>query len=222
MIEVHDLSRRFFKEGNEVSAVDEVSFSLDPGEFVTLRGPSGSGKTTLLTVLGGLLRPSSGHVVIDGNYLWSLSKRARARFRARRVGFVFQLFHLISYLSVVDNVLLARRVTGLRKRRQRADELIERIGLSHRRGHQPAELSAGERQRVAIARALLNRPSLLLADEPTGNLDPDSARIVMELISDFHREGGTVLLATHDPIPAEYSERELHLSKGCLEAPIRG
>ncbi len=221
MIRAHDLSRRFFLAGEEIAAVDEISFELDDEEFVCVRGPSGSGKTTLLMMIGGLLRPTSGQIVVHGEYLWEMSKRARARFRAEHVGIVFQLFHLVSYLNVIDNVLMTRHLMPRQERRRRAHELIERLDLQHRRTHRPAELSAGERQRVALARALLNRPALLLADEPTGNLDRESARRVLELLDEYHREGGSVLLVTHDPLPWKVDDRVLDICGGRLiEEPV--
>jgi len=216
MIHCHDLSRRYFKRGEEIAALDEVSFDVPRGSFTVLRGPSGSGKTTLLLSLGGMLRPTTGHVTVAGLEVYALDRGARAAFRAEHIGFVFQLFHLVSYLSVYQNVLLGRRLGERRKRLRRADELLERVGLTYRRSHRPTELSAGERQRVAIARALLNRPSLLLADEPTGNLDDESAAAVLDLFGEYHAGGGTVLLATHSALNGRRADRRLRLEGGRL------
>ena len=216
MIRCHDLSRRYFKRGEEIAALDEISFDLPQGNFTVLRGSSGSGKTTLLLSLGGLLQPTTGHVQVAGIDVYSLDRRARAAFRAESIGFVFQLFHLVSYLSVYQNVLLGRRLGERRQRRRRADELLERVGLTYRRTHRPTELSAGERQRVAIARALLNRPAVLLADEPTGNLDSGSAEAVLDLFAEYNVEGGTVLMATHSELNGRPADQVLRLAGGRL------
>jgi len=193
-----DVSKLYRAQGREILALRELTLSVGPGEFIEIRGASGSGKSTLLALAGGLATPTAGRVDVAGQPLseWPTSKRAA--FRAAHVGYVFQLFHLLPYLSVVDNVLLAAPSRADRTMRERADELLDELGLATRRLHRPAQLSAGERQRVALARALLNRPSLLLADEPTGNLDDDNAQLVVDHLSAFHQRGGTVLLATHD------------------------
>jgi ABC-type lipoprotein export system ATPase subunit len=194
-----------------VTALADVSLDVAPGEFVAVRGPSGCGKSTLLMLAGGIASPTCGHVIVDGLNLGTLSSQQRARFRAEAVGFVFQMFHLLPYLSVLDNVLVA--ATRARAR-LKAGELLERFQLGHRLQHRPAQLSVGERQRVAIARALLNEPRLVLADEPTGNLDPANAAGVLEILSDFHRGGGTVLLVTHDESAASQAERVVTLLEG--------
>jgi putative ABC transport system ATP-binding protein len=217
VIELKDVTKTYPGPQGAVCALDGVSLHVAAGEFVAVQGPSGSGKSTLLLTLGGMVRPSSGRVVVEGTDLYALAGSERARFRAEKVGFVFQLFYLVPYLSVLENVLLPSLATRSDGARQRALGLLERFGLAPRLGHKPAELSIGERQRVAMARALLHRPPLLLADEPTGNLDPDSAREVMGYLAEFHREGGTIVLVTHEELAAGYAQRIVRIRAGRLE-----
>jgi len=190
-----------------VTALAGVSLRVTAGEFVAVRGPSGCGKTTLLLSAGGLLRPDAGRVVVDGHDVYALSAERRARFRAATIGVVVQQFHLVPYLSVLDNVLSAALALPLVDARNRAKQLLERFGLAHRGHHVPAELSTGERQRTALARALLHRPKLLLADEPTGNLDADNGRLVLAALADHAKAGGAVLLVTHDSQAASHAQR---------------
>lgn len=197
-------------------AVDDVSVSVEAGEFVAVVGPSGCGKTTLLLVAGGLLRPENGEVSIDGTDPYSLSGEQRARFRAEQIGFVFQQFHLVPYLNVLDNVMAPALVTGETSARERAGILVERFGLADRLGHRPGQLSTGERQRVALARALLNEPRVILADEPTGNLDGDNSEQVLQALKTFADEGGAVLLVTHDPDAVAFAGRQVVLQGGQL------
>jgi putative ABC transport system ATP-binding protein len=216
LLNVSQLSKTFRGPDGQVSAVDGVSLSIEPGEFVAVRGSSGCGKTTLLLAAGGLLAPDAGEVLIEGQNPYRLSSEARARFRAEKIGFVFQQFHLVPYLTVLDNVLaptLARPADGARAR---AEELLERFGMMHRRHHVPSALSTGERQRVALARALLNRPRLLLADEPTGNLDRENAEAVLQYLTDFAQDGGGVLLVTHDDTAGDYAQRSVYMRGGRL------
>jgi len=205
-----------------------VSLSVQPGELVVVRGPSGCGKTTLLLAAGALLTPDEGRVLVDGQDPYGLPREERARLRAATIGFVFQQYHLIPYLSVLENVMtpaLAVRDQSYQRSavmcsenpcttRSRAAELLERFQLADRADHLPAELSTGERQRTALARALFNRPSLLLADEPTGNLDPENAAIVLKHIAEFARSGGAVLVVTHDEAAKPYADQIIHLRKG--------
>ncbi|MEX2581593.1 MAG: ABC transporter ATP-binding protein [Verrucomicrobiales bacterium] len=204
------------RRGETVQALDEVSLSLREGETRFVVGPSGSGKSTLLLCAGGLLHPDGGSVSLEGEDIYALPAEARAALRSRRIGFVFQQFHLIPYLDVTDNILAPSLAGFDGDPRPRAEELIDRFGLGPRRDHPPAELSVGERQRVALARALLHRPRLLLADEPTGNLDADNGRNAMDCLADFARSGGAVLVVTHDPAFA--TPEALHLEKGRLVA----
>ena len=197
------------------TAVDQLSLDSATGEFICLRGPSGSGKTSALLLAGGMQRPTDGTVRLSGRDLYSLDTKARGEIRATEIGFVFQTFHLVPYLDIVDNVRLAGG-GQLQKTREEASALLERIGLGSRTTHKPAALSVGERQRAALARALLPGPALVLADEPTGNLDPDNAAKVMELLGEFHDGGGTVLLVTHGESGEDYADRVLRLEAGGL------
>jgi len=221
MIQFDKVSKVYQTANGPVHALREASFHVAPGEFVAVQGPSGCGKSTLLMLSGGLARPSSGQVVVDGLDLGSASAAELSRFRARSIGFVFQMFHLLPYLTVLDNVVAGAAPGQTAAARRRARELLEQFQLGHRLKHRPAELSAGERQRVAIARALINQPKIILADEPTGNLDPRSGRNVLELLGQFHAQGGTVLLVTHDAQAAGFAQRTILLEAGSLvEAPV--
>jgi putative ABC transport system ATP-binding protein len=215
MIQFDQVSKVYRGRAGPVCALSEVSLYVAAGEFAVVEGPSGSGKSTLLSIAGGLCASSSGTVRVDGQDLVNLSPAGRARFRARHVGFVFQMFHLFPYLSVLENV--AAGASDPREAFSRARELLERCRLSDRLRHRPGELSTGECQRVAVARALINRPRLILADEPTGNLDPASARAVMDLLAEFHSEGGTVMLVTHREMAGGPDHRTIVLKAGCIE-----
>lgn len=216
MLTLHDLTKVYPTRAGEVRALDGVDLQIDEGEFVTVCGPSGSGKTTLLMMVAAMLRPSRGTVQFEHEDIYALSGPQRARFRAENIGFVFQMFHLVPYLSVLENVLVAGGAVG-RRDRAHAAEILQQLGLKHRVGHRPAELSAGEKQRTAMARALLNRPKVILADEPTGNLDPDNAQAVLTHLRDFQRAGGTVIVATHGPAAREFATRTVHLRDGAVE-----
>lgn len=215
MIELKGVSKIYQSPQGEVRALDDFSTAIGEGEFVAVRGPSGCGKSTLLSLVGGLAQPTSGEVLVAGQDMAAMSPAARAQFRAKNIGFVFQMFHLLPYLTVLDNVILAAEQNG-RQSRDTAETLLEKFGLGKRLLHRPAELSAGERQRVAMARAMLNEPKLLLADEPTGNLDPKNASAVMDLMAGFHKDGGTILLVTHDDESASHAERSILLETGRL------
>ncbi len=214
LLELHNMSKSFTGPNGQVHAVTGVSLVVEAGEFVAVRGPSGCGKTTLLLAAGALLAPDEGEVHIAGENPYRLSPEQRARFRAERIGFVFQQFHLVPYLDVLDNITVPALASASKDRRQRAEELATQFGLADRRHHVPAQLSTGERQRTALARALLNEPQLVLADEPTGNLDGDNARAVFTALSDFARGGGGVLLVTHDPLAAEHAVRCIEMRNG--------
>jgi putative ABC transport system ATP-binding protein len=220
LVSLDNLSKTYQLNGHRVAAMAEVSLSIDAGEFVALRGKSGCGKSTLLLAAGGLLRPDAGRAQVDGTSLYELSAERRAAFRATNIGFVFQQFHLVPYLNVIDNILAAQLGTsrGAAEARGRAESLIEQFGLKERVKHRPAQLSTGERQRTALARALLNEPKLLLADEPTGNLDAENAEIVLNHLSEFARDGGVVLLVTHDDRAASFSSKVYQMSEGRMIA----
>jgi putative ABC transport system ATP-binding protein len=218
MITCDDVSREFITRQGRVRGLDQVRLNVARGEFVTIKGASGSGKSTLLLTLGGMQRPTQGTVRIDGSEVYALSPADRARFRARSVGFVFQLFHLLPYLDTLENVLTglppgSDAVAG----RQSAVTLLEQLGLAERARHKPATLSAGERQRVALARALLKKPPVILADEPTGNLDPGNAAAVFEHLSRYHQAGGTVVVVTHGTDADRFANRAFHIANGRLK-----
>ncbi len=212
-----DLSR-VFPTDPPVEALRSVHLRVDPGEYVAIIGPSGSGKSTLLNVLGLLDRPTSGTYLLDGIDTAGLGDRSRAAERGRRIGFVFQSFHLLSYRSVEENVMLSELYLGTSRkdRRRRAIEALERVGLGHRLGFAPIRLSGGERQRVAIARALLGEPSLLLCDEPTGNLDSVNTAAVLDLFDDLRAQGLTILVITHDGDVARRAQRRVRMVDGQL------
>ena len=218
MIELLDVSKVYPTADGEVRALDNVTLTIEAGEFVAVRGPSGCGKSTLLSLVGGLAQPTSGRVIVDGNEINELSPAQRAHFRAESIGFVFQMFHLLPYLTVLDNVLVASPDGKSELLRDHANKLLTTFGLNDRKSHLPSQLSTGERQRVAMARALLNEPKILLADEPTGNLDDKSASAVMDWLAKFHGSGGTVLLVTHEEQSAKYAERTIVLNHGKLES----
>ena len=209
ILEVVDLHKRFpLQQGSSVKAVNGVNFSISDGETLGVVGESGCGKTTLLLALGGMLRPTEGEIRYKGSDLYGLSSSELGDYRANEVGFVFQMFHLVPYLAVEENVKLALpngNDSG------RALELLKQFGLADRLTHTPGELSAGERQRVALARALVSEPEMILADEPTGNLDPENDRQVFEYLSEYHQNGGTVAVVSHGSTADEFADRIVKL-----------
>lgn len=218
LLRIENASKRFQLGRERVTALDRVSLEVAAGEFVGLVGPSGSGKSTLLHLAGGLDRPDEGHVLVDGRDVASMSVAERARLRRRSVGFVFQFFHLIPTLTVAENVGLPLVLDGVRHVEPIVSKAISRVGLSDRAEHVPAELSGGEMQRAAIARALVNQPRLILADEPTGNLDSATGADVLEVLAEQVLSAGAALvLVTHDPSAAAKAGRILHLRDGRLE-----
>jgi len=221
LIETHDVTRVYQMGTTEVIALDHVNIAVDAGEFVAIQGTSGSGKSTLLNLLGGLDRPTSGEVLFDTKPLGPLTKKQMARYRRHSVGMIFQNFNLITTMTASENVRLALAFGGVRgiERRQRAASLLDRVGLADRMEHRPAELSGGEQQRVAIARALANSPRILLADEPTGNLDSTRARELLTLLREMvDREGLTVLLVTHDhELASSFADRIIMMKDGKVQ-----
>lgn len=214
MVTLEKLSKTYQGAAGPVAALRDVSLTLERGDFVAVQGPSGCGKTTLLLTCGGLLSPDSGRVALLGRDLYGLAASTRAQFIAESVGFVFQQFHLIPYLDVLENVLAPTLAVPSSDARARAELLLKGLGLETRVGHRPSELSTGERQRVALARALLNQPKVLLADEPTGNLDPESAEPVLAALAEFAQGGGAVLLVTHEERAAAHARRRLRMAEG--------
>ena len=220
MIEVQDVSRVYRRGADEIHALEHVTLHIERGRFAALMGPSGSGKSTLLNIVAGLDRPSGGVVTVAGQRLGELSEDELAAFRARHVGFVFQFFNLIPVLSARQNVELPLLLTHLGKleRRQRAETALRVVGLAERADHRPSELSGGEQQRVAIARAIVTDPEIVVADEPTGDLDAKNAVEILSLLRDLARDfGKTVVMVTHDPRGEAYVDEIHHLDKGVLK-----
>jgi ABC-type lipoprotein export system ATPase subunit len=207
MITCKQVTKRF----GDVTALSPFDLNMEKGEFVAIKGASGSGKTTLLLALGGMLRPTEGEIKYKGANLYELSPSKLGNYRSNEVGFVFQMFHLVPYLNVEENVRLA--VSNGNQTSQPL-ELLDQFGLSDRLTHTPSELSAGERQRVALARALVNQPEIILADEPTGNLDPENDRQVFKHLSEYHKKGGTVAVVTHGSTADEFADRIVSLKAG--------
>lgn len=219
LLELEQLAKSFKSGPGRVQAVDGVSLTVDATEFVAIQGPSGCGKSTLLLMAGGLLSPDSGQVLIEGTNPYRLSSDQRARFRSQHLGFVFQQFHLVPYLNVLDNVLTPALASNRSQARERARALIEQFGLEQRLHHTPAQLSTGEKQRVALARALFHQPKILLADEPTGNLDSENSTIVLNALSQFAADGGCVLMVSHDDQAVQSAQRVLGIRDGRLVTP---
>ena len=222
LIELVDIARHFEMGGERIAALDGVSFTIDRGELVAIVGTSGSGKSTLLNILGCLDTPTRGRYVLAGRDVQGLSDDDRSRVRNREIGFVFQSFQLLHRASALANVALPLVYRGApaRERTRRASSALERVGLAHRTGHKPNQMSGGQRQRTAIARALVTEPSLLLCDEPTGNLDSATSEDVMRLFHQLHADGNTILIVTHDPEVAARCPRTIHLRDGKIEHRI--
>ena len=214
LLTVEHLTKTYGTGENAVHALDDVSFSVPRGQFLAIIGPSGSGKSTLLHILGGVDRPTSGHVYMNGEDVYSRSDTALAIFRRREVGLIYQFYNLIPVLNVVENITLPVLMDGRKVNDARLQELLDTLGLRGREKHLPNQLSGGQQQRVAIARALIRRPALILADEPTGSLDPDATQEILSLLEDLHRAGQTILLITHNPTVAARAERRLTLQGG--------
>jgi putative ABC transport system ATP-binding protein len=223
LVRVRDLDKRYQRGGEELHVLQGLNLDVERGEFVAFMGPSGSGKTTLLNLLGGLDVPTSGSISVAGDELTAMSARRLAVWRARHVGFVFQMYNLIPVLTAFQNVELPLLLTKLAKRERRAhvETVMSLVGLSDRKDHYPRQLSGGQEQRVAIARAIVTDPTFLLCDEPTGDLDRKSADEIMELVDRLvHEHGKTVLMVTHDPRAAERAHSVLHLDKGTLAEAV--
>jgi putative ABC transport system ATP-binding protein len=216
-IELRNLTKRFPSGGSTLTVLNEVDLSLAAGESVAVLGPSGSGKSTLLALIAGLDRPTGGRVLLDGEEIQDLSEDRLALLRRHRVGFVFQTFQLLTNLTAFENVILPLELAEMDGAEARANELLELVGLGERAHHYPGQLSGGEQQRVALARAFATNPPILLADEPTGNLDRETGRLVLGILADLHdRFGTTMILVTHDPAVAAVADRSLRLEFGKL------
>ena len=216
LIRMEAVSKVFYTDEVETHALSGIHMEIRKGEYVSIAGPSGSGKSTLLALIGLLDSPSDGTYILNEHPVANLNISERSRIRNREIGFIFQSFNLIGDLSVYENVELPLTYRGMAsaERKQRVQTALERVGMSHRTKHYPSQLSGGQQQRVAVARALAGSPSILLADEPTGNLDSRNAEAVMDLLRDLHREGATICMVTHDPRFARHADRQIHLFDG--------
>ncbi len=229
MIELHNIAKQYTRRGQSITAFSSEELTIADGEYVAIVGPSGSGKTTLLSMLGGMLSPSSGSITIDEVSLYDQSVSTRSALRREKMGFVFQSFNLIPYLTALQNVQVPLSLAKLPASEQleRATEILTQLGLAERLHHKPSELSIGQQQRVALARTLVNDPQIILADEPTGNLDPDSREVVLDTFDECHRQGRTLIVVTHDPNVARRATRQLKLVDGRLmndaraQTPVR-
>ena len=213
MLTMEKVTKKYRHRGDDVIALDNANVTIHPGDFVSVVGPSGCGKSTLLLMLGGMLSPTSGRVLLQGESIYDLKADQRAGLRTRNVGFVFQTFNLVSYLTALENVQIPMYLAGVDEveQEERAARLLDRVGLGDRLHHKPCELSVGQQQRVALARMLANDPALILADEPTGNLDPETSQQVIGFFEEFNREGKTIVMVTHDPRAAARAKRTLRL-----------
>lgn len=218
MLCMENVSKDYTLRKQKVAGLVDASIEIKQGDFVSLVGPSGSGKSTLLLMLGGMLSPTSGRVVIDGNSFYERNADQRAALRQQYIGYVFQTFNLVPYLTALENVQVPMFLADIRLSEQqtRAEELLLRVGLGERMHHKPSELSVGQQQRVALARMLANDPAVILADEPTGNLDPETAAQVITFFQEFNAEGRTIVMVTHDPKAAERAKRMVRLTNGRL------
>ncbi len=218
LIHLADIKKVFYTDEVETHALAGINLDIKKGEYISIAGPSGCGKSTLLSILGLLDTPTEGEYVLNGNPVENLSLAERARIRNREVGFIFQSFNLIGDLSVFENVELPLTYRGMKsaERRRTVLEALERVGMAHRARHLPSQLSGGQQQRVAVARAIGGQPSILLADEPTGNLDSTNGEAVMEMLRELHRAGSTICMVTHDQRYAQHADRIVHLFDGLM------
>jgi putative ABC transport system ATP-binding protein len=215
-MEAYGITKKYKSGEDNIAAINDISFKIKQGEFVAVNGPSGSGKSTLLSILGGLINPTNGKVIIDEIDIYSLSVEQLSYFRREYIGFVFQSFQLISYLTVVENVMLSLVVSDCsrREKSQRSSDILKKVGLINKEYRLPDELSGGEQERVALARALVNRPPIILADEPTGNLDTETGNNIMEIFQDLNEEDQTIVMVTHNPENVDYANRIISLRDG--------
>lgn len=221
MIQLKNVTKTVRSGADDLTILNDVSFSIPDGQFVAVTGASGSGKSTLLGLIAGLDSPSTGQIFVDTDEVTSMSEDGLARLRSERIGFVFQSFHLIPSLTAFENILIPMEILGLDDVRHRADRLLDAVDLTNRGHHYPAELSGGEQQRVAIARAFANRPKILLADEPTGNLDSKNGQHIFELMKGLHKQNNiTLVLVTHDASLASQAQRQIVLTDGRISSDV--
>ena len=220
MLSIEAVSKYYNHHSQSVTGLHDVTFDIQKGDFVSIVGPSGSGKSTLLLILGGMLLPSTGRVLFNGQSLYDLTPDQRSSIRKKEMGFVFQTFNLMPYLTALENVQIPLLLAGVNgdKQKRKAISLLERLGLSDRLNHKPSELSIGQQQRVALARVLANDPSVILADEPTGNLDPDTSEQVINFFEEINQEGRTIAMVTHDPNAARRAKRTFNLINGRISS----
>ena len=218
LIQIHDLGKQYQSGDTRVDAINGMNLSIDDGDFITIMGQSGSGKSTLLSILGGLNHPTRGEIYVDSLDIYALTAEQRADFRSEYLGFIFQSFQLVPYLTVLENVTLPMAVTGRKQKikKQMALDVIERVGLIEKADRLPDQLSGGEQERVAIARAIVNKPPIILADEPTGNLDTHTAGEIMHLLKSLNKEGHTIIVVTHNPDVEAYATRCVNVRDGKL------
>lgn len=218
MLKMKSVSKQYPQRGKLIKAVDNVSIDIPRGSFVSIVGPSGSGKSTFLLMFGGMLSPTSGNVFLDNHSLYDLSPGMRTSLRRSKIGFVFQTFNLVPYLSALENVSIPLFLAGLdvKKQEEKAAALLGRLGLAERMDHKPSELSVGQQQRVALARMLANDPEVILADEPTGNLDPETSQSVLDFLEELNQEGRTIVMVTHDPRAAQRAQTTMRLTNGTI------
>ena len=224
MLALQSVSKTYTHRGRTVKALDNATLEVQNGDFISVVGPSGSGKSTLLLTLGGMLSPASGRVLVDDQSLYDMSTDKRAELRRKKIGFVFQTFNLVPYLTALENVQVPLLLAGIdgHAQQERASALLTRLGLADRLDHKPSELSVGQQQRVALARMLANDPAVVLADEPTGNLDPDTSGQIIDFLDEINREGRTVVMVTHDVRAAERAKRILKLVDGTIAPDGKG
>ncbi|GAA3554895.1 ABC transporter ATP-binding protein [Snuella lapsa] len=216
MLEIQDISKQFNSGKSKVTALNSINLKVETSEFLLIKGESGSGKSTLLFILGGMLQPSSGTVIVKDKDLCKLSEKERGNYRANEIGFVFQSYHLLPYLNVFENIMLPNTLTNAQINEADVFRIVEELRIKDRLYHKPSQLSAGEKQRVALARALIINPSLILADEPTGNLDEKNTIDVMNYLKAYQENGGTVIMVTHGHLADAYATRTIRLDKGQL------
>jgi len=216
MIAIKNINKEYGSKSNKVSALKNLNLKIDTSEFLLIKGESGSGKSTLLFILGAMLNPTSGIVKVDDDELFSMTEMQKATYRATKTGFVFQSYHLLPYLNVVENIMLSNKLPNINIQKEEVIRIATELGIGDRLNHKPSQLSAGEKQRVALARALVTNPSIILADEPTGNLDEKNSLEVLNYLKRFKDDGGTVVMVTHGNLADSFASRIIQLHKGEL------